>query len=64
MGYGAEDDNTVIELTYNYGKTDYSKGNAYAQVLAHSPQPHCDPPLTAHDDAYSHDCAAWGMFAS
>ena len=25
-------DNTVVELTYNYGKTEYSKGNAYAQV--------------------------------
>lgn len=22
----------MIELTYNYGKTEYSKGNAYAQV--------------------------------
>lgn len=31
-GYGDENDNTVIELTYNYGKTEYSKGNAYAQV--------------------------------
>jgi hypothetical protein len=25
-------DNLVIELTYNYGKTEYTKGNAYAQV--------------------------------
>jgi lactoylglutathione lyase len=32
MGYGPEEDNTVIELTYNYGKTEYTKGNAYAQV--------------------------------
>eukprot|EP00878_Enallax_costatus_P000978 GHUV01001110.1.p1 GENE.GHUV01001110.1~~GHUV01001110.1.p1 ORF type:complete len:315 (+),score=58.46 GHUV01001110.1:162-1106(+) len=32
MGYGDENDNTVIELTYNYGKTEYSKGNGYAQV--------------------------------
>lgn len=33
MGYGPEDKNAVMELTYNYGVTDYEKGNAYAQVL-------------------------------
>jgi hypothetical protein len=32
LGYGPEEDNCVIELTYNYGKTEYAKGNAYAQV--------------------------------
>lgn len=32
MGYGPEESNTVVELTYNYGKTEYSRGNAYAQV--------------------------------
>lgn len=32
MGYGPEDKNAVLELTYNYGVTDYDKGNAYAQV--------------------------------
>lgn len=32
MGYGDEENSTVVELTYNYGKTEYSKGNAYAQV--------------------------------
>lgn len=32
MGYGPEESNTVVELTYNYGKAEYSKGNAYAQV--------------------------------
>lgn len=32
MGYGPEDKNAVMELTYNYGITDYEKGNAYAQV--------------------------------
>lgn len=32
MGYGPEDSNTVLELTYNYDKTEYAKGNAYAQV--------------------------------
>lgn len=32
MGYGPEDETTVLELTYNYGVTEYTKGNAYAQV--------------------------------
>ncbi|KAL9261131.1 putative lactoylglutathione lyase, chloroplastic [Drosera capensis] len=32
MGYGPEDKSTVIELTYNYGVTEYEKGNAYAQI--------------------------------
>ncbi|WIA43753.1 hypothetical protein OEZ86_010179 [Tetradesmus obliquus] len=32
LGYGPEEDNCVLELTYNYGKTEYAKGNAYAQV--------------------------------
>uniref|UniRef100_A0A453M5D6 Uncharacterized protein n=1 Tax=Aegilops tauschii subsp. strangulata TaxID=200361 RepID=A0A453M5D6_AEGTS len=32
MGYGPEDQNAVLELTYNYGVTEYDKGNAYAQV--------------------------------
>eukprot|EP00877_Chromochloris_zofingiensis_P005126 jgi/Chrzof1/14614/Cz09g09150.t1 len=32
MGYGPEDSSTVIELTYNYDKKEYTKGNAYAQV--------------------------------
>lgn len=32
MGYGPEDKNTVLELTYNYGVKEYDKGNAYAQV--------------------------------
>jgi hypothetical protein len=36
MGYDDEDKTTVIELTYNYGVTEYSKGNAYAQVLMKS----------------------------
>jgi lactoylglutathione lyase len=33
MGYGPEDKNAVLELTYNYGVTEYDKGNAYAQVF-------------------------------
>ncbi|EES04930.2 probable lactoylglutathione lyase, chloroplastic [Sorghum bicolor] len=32
MGYGPEDRNAVLELTYNYGVTEYAKGNAYAQI--------------------------------
>lgn len=32
MGYGPEEKNAVLELTYNYGVTDYDKGNGYAQV--------------------------------
>ena len=32
LGYGDENDNCVFELTYNWGKTEYDRGNAYAQV--------------------------------
>lgn len=32
MGYGPEYMNSVLELTYNYGVTNYDKGNGYAQV--------------------------------
>ncbi|XP_010535979.1 PREDICTED: probable lactoylglutathione lyase, chloroplastic isoform X1 [Tarenaya hassleriana] len=32
MGYGPEDKSAVLELTYNYGVTEYAKGNAYAQI--------------------------------
>ncbi|XP_018446970.1 probable lactoylglutathione lyase, chloroplastic [Raphanus sativus] len=32
MGYGPEDKTAVLELTYNYGVTEYDKGNAYAQI--------------------------------
>ncbi|CAN6456603.1 unnamed protein product [Victoria cruziana] len=32
MGYGPEDKNAVLELTYNYGVSEYDKGNAYAQI--------------------------------
>ncbi|KAK8450471.1 hypothetical protein SEVIR_6G034100v4 [Setaria viridis] len=32
LGYADEDKTTVLELIYNYGVTEYSKGNAYAQV--------------------------------
>ncbi len=36
LGYADEDKTTVIELTYNYGVTEYTKGNAYAQVFGQS----------------------------
>ncbi|BBN09879.1 uncharacterized protein MPTK1_4g23460 [Marchantia polymorpha subsp. ruderalis] len=32
MGYGPEDKNCVLELTYNYGVTEYTKGTGYAQI--------------------------------
>eukprot|EP00252_Welwitschia_mirabilis_P007005 TRINITY_DN17_c0_g1_i2.p1 TRINITY_DN17_c0_g1~~TRINITY_DN17_c0_g1_i2.p1 ORF type:complete len:287 (+),score=43.58 TRINITY_DN17_c0_g1_i2:94-954(+) len=32
LGYAEENETTVLELTYNYGVTEYTKGNAYAQV--------------------------------
>ena len=31
MGYN---ESVVLELAYNYGVTEYKKGNAYAQVCA------------------------------
>ena len=34
LGYAEEDKTTALELIYNYGVTEYSKGNAYAQVFA------------------------------
>ena len=33
LGYAEEQETTVLELTYNYGVTEYTKGNAYAQVF-------------------------------
>ncbi|KAL4313326.1 hypothetical protein GQ457_01G046530 [Hibiscus cannabinus] len=32
MGYAEEHEATVLELAYNYGVTEYTKGNAYAQI--------------------------------
>ncbi|KAH0916536.1 hypothetical protein HID58_030982 [Brassica napus] len=32
MGYAEEYESIVLELTYNYGVTEYTKGNAYAQI--------------------------------
>ncbi len=33
MGYGAEDDHFVVELTYNYGIKHYEKGNEFQVLL-------------------------------
>ncbi|KAL8198164.1 hypothetical protein R6Q57_029972 [Mikania cordata] len=33
IGYAEEKETIVLELTYNYDVTEYTKGNAYAQVL-------------------------------
>ena len=32
VGYGDESDNTVIELTYNWGVEEYNLGNAYGHI--------------------------------
>lgn len=32
LGYGAESENTVIELTYNWGITQYKQGNAFGHI--------------------------------
>eukprot|EP00850_Spirogloea_muscicola_P002769 SM000011S18947 [mRNA] locus=s11:20994:23676:+ [translate_table: standard] len=32
MGYGPEEQNTVVELTYNYGTKEYTQGDAYGQI--------------------------------
>jgi lactoylglutathione lyase len=32
LGYGDESDTAVLELTYNYGVTEYDLGNAYGHV--------------------------------
>src|SRR4051812_18399948 len=32
VGYGDESDNTVVELTYNWGKTDYVLGDAFGHL--------------------------------
>ena len=32
LGYGSEDETSVIELTYNWGKTDYVMGDAWGHV--------------------------------
>ena len=32
VGYGDESSNSVIELTYNWGTTDYEMGNAFGHI--------------------------------
>jgi lactoylglutathione lyase len=32
LGYGGEDDHTVIELTYNWGRTEYTLGDAFGHL--------------------------------
>ncbi len=32
VGYGDEADNTVLELTYNWGVSDYTLGDAYGHI--------------------------------
>ena len=32
VGYGSENDHTVLELTYNYGKTSYEMGGAFGHI--------------------------------
>ncbi|HLD08750.1 MAG TPA: lactoylglutathione lyase [Methylophilaceae bacterium] len=32
VGYGGENDHTVLELTYNYGKTSYEMGGAFGHI--------------------------------
>jgi lactoylglutathione lyase len=32
VGYGTEADNTVIELTYNWGKAEYNLGDGYGHI--------------------------------
>jgi lactoylglutathione lyase len=37
VGYGAESDQAVLELTYNYGVDSYDLGNAYGHVAIEVP---------------------------
>jgi len=37
MGYGDESDNTVLELTYNWGTDRYDLGNAYGHIAVEVP---------------------------
>jgi lactoylglutathione lyase len=37
VGYGDEDSNSVIELTYNYGVTKYEQGNAFGHLAVGVP---------------------------
>lgn len=37
LGYGNEEENTVLELTYNWGEDDYELGNAYGHIAIEVP---------------------------
>ncbi|MEO8134866.1 MAG: lactoylglutathione lyase [Betaproteobacteria bacterium] len=37
VGYGEEDDNAVLELTYNYGVEKYELGNAFGHIAVAVP---------------------------
>ena len=37
VGYGDEDSNTAIELTYNYGVTSYEQGSAFGHLAVGVP---------------------------
>ncbi|MBE0622926.1 MAG: lactoylglutathione lyase [Burkholderiales bacterium] len=37
VGYGAESDQAVLELTYNYGVDSYDLGNAYGHIAIEVP---------------------------
>jgi lactoylglutathione lyase len=37
VGYGAEPEHAVLELTYNYGVTKYELGNAYGHIALEVP---------------------------
>jgi len=37
LGYGSEEENTVLELTYNWGVESYELGNAYGHIAIEVP---------------------------
>ncbi len=37
LGYGDESDHTVLELTYNWGVSEYDMGNAYGHIAIEVP---------------------------
>lgn len=37
MGFEAEEDSTVLELTYNWGDHEYTAGTGYAQIAVSTP---------------------------
>ncbi|CAN8076839.1 unnamed protein product [Agarophyton chilense] len=37
MGFGPEEESTVLELTYNYGDNTYTPGTGYAQIAVSTP---------------------------